>query len=65
MENKIGDIVTIDGRQMEVVEGCCNDCSFFLQPRFFCFCMRDEGIIGHCVKENRTDNKDIIYKEIK
>lgn len=63
MEHKIGEIVTLpDGRKAEVVEepvSCsCEGCI-----------LKDEScyptITGMCNDYDRTDHKNIIYKEIK
>lgn len=64
MEHKIGEIVTLpDGRKAKVVNNRkrqdCNGCVFITQ---FC-CLNYEDVF--CDEFNRTDHKNIIYKEVK
>lgn len=61
MEHKIGEIVTLpDGRKAEVVESPCNckDCIF--KDERMDVCRKYE-----CIRNHRTDHKDIIYMEVK
>lgn len=62
MEHKIGEVITLPyGRKVEVVEGDgCKDCVFS-----DLLCGSFEGIVGSCGDNNRSDHKNIIFKEIK
>lgn len=63
MEHRIGEIVTLpDGRKAKVVEGLCPECCFHMRGfEVFCYAPRE----WKCMKVDRTDHKNIIYKEIK
>lgn len=66
MERRIGEIITLpDGRRVEVVEGRCRDCAISKIGIIGCITWRERGRIGECLKEKRSDHKDIIYKEVK
>lgn len=67
MEHKIGEIVTLpDGRKAEVVEDTdlknfCEGC-IFNSKRGEWGCV---NVAGDCSAPDRSDHKNIIYKEIK
>lgn len=64
MEHTIGEIITLpDGRKAKVVMGIyCDECIFHA-PRG---CEREKYFsLAFCSKRYRTDNAEIIYKEIK
>ena len=61
MENKIGDVITLpDGRKAEVVEYHKSGC-------FGCILDTKARLCANsaCLPEERTDHKNIIYKEVK
>lgn len=60
MERKIGDVFTFNGKQLEVIEGCCKDCYFL--TNFYCFKSSVINIIGECYASKRKDNNDICFK---
>ena len=73
MNLEIGKTFNIGYRKFEVVKitteyNCCENC-FFDKDDGFCTCigldMQVEGLIPYCSNYNRTDNKNIIFKEVK
>ena len=58
MERKIGDVVTFDGKQLEVIEGYCEDC-YFLGT--LCFEDNVFDIRGECYSEDRKDNEEVCF----
>lgn len=59
MERKIGEIFTCNGKTYQVVEGSkCENCD--LRGH----CVSVSNIAGSCYKDYRSDNTDIIFKEI-
>lgn len=61
MERKIGEIFTVKGRQVQVVEQTnvcdCYGCCF----HFLGMCFTDEEA-GECDSANRVDRKEVIFK---
>ena len=58
MERKIGDVFTFDGKQLEVIEGDCDDCYFRNLN-----CLSSECVdLGKCTFRN--DDKTIYFKLI-
>lgn len=59
MERKLGEIFTCDGKTYQVVEGSkCENCD--LRGH----CVSVANIAGTCFKDYRSDNTNIIFKEI-
>ena len=64
MERKIGDVVTFDGKQLEVIEGDCWNCYFFGKLCFESYVdIRGKWRISGLCSDDRMD-KDICYKLI-
>ena len=63
---EIGERFTMDGVQYEVMEAAtddpCDGCS--LQNEKGLVCRGDVGVTGFCYKEMRTDNKQVVFKEV-
>lgn len=62
MERKIGEVFTFDGKQLEVIEGDCEDCYFLC--RSCCFKSSVKDIIGECYASLRRDNEDVCFELI-
>lgn len=62
MERKIGDVFTFNGKQLEVIEGDCDDCYFLYRACCFKSSVRYE--IGECYASLRRDNEDICFELI-
>ena len=60
-ELKVGERVTITIEAVEQ-DGTCDGC-FFDLGKFGC--NNASGILGQCVAELRSDNKNVIFKEVK
>ena len=60
MERKIGDVFTFNGKQLEVIEGDCEDCYFL--NRACCFKSSVKDIIGECYASLRRDCEDVCFK---
>lgn len=66
MERKIGDVVTFDGKQLEVIEGNCWDCYFFGKLCFETY-VDIRGVCrvrGICSDDRKDKDKEICYKLI-
>lgn len=65
MERKIGEVFEYEGEKLKVVdaetEKDCRNCFFYND----CCCSKIERITGECIKSNRTDNKPVIFVEVK
>ena len=62
MERKIGEIFKYKGKTLKVVEStskACDNCHFFDG-----FCKKEEEC-GSCLRRKRTDNKPVIFVEVK
>lgn len=63
---EIGERFTMDGVQYEVMEAVtddpCEGCS--LQNEKGLVCRGDAGVTGFCYKEMRTDNKQVVFKDV-
>ena len=62
MERKIGEIFKYKGKTLKVVESTsksCDNCHFFDG-----FCKKEEEC-GSCLRRKRTDNKPVIFVEVK
>ena len=65
-QHPIGKVINLpDGRKVEVVENKEELCLGCIWDEVDCFGVLYRGIRGLCSKRNRTDHKNIIYKEIK
>lgn len=59
MERKIGEVFTYNGKTYQVVKGSeCENCDISGH------CISSSSIVGPCFKGNRSDNTNIIFKEI-
>ena len=59
MERKVGDVFTFNGKQLEVIEGDCDNCYFRNLN-----CLSSECVdLGECTFRN--DGKTICFKLIK
>ena len=62
MERKIGEKFTINGKTYIVKEGNgCKGCAFYDVDH----CSDKLSVRGNCVKVNRYDRKEVIFKEVK
>lgn len=63
---EIGERFTMDGVQYEVMEDAtddpCDGCS--LQNEKGLVCRGYVGVTGFCYKEMRTDNKQVVFKDV-
>ena len=59
MERKLGEIFTCNGKLYQVVKGSkCENCDINWH------CVSTSSIIGPCFRGYRSDNTDIIFKEV-
>ena len=57
MERKLGEIFTCDGKTYQVVKGItCDGCCFFVDD--------DVACVGGCCSADRSDHKNVIFKEV-
>lgn len=63
MEREIGDIFNYNGVKLQIVKsnGYCNNCYF----NDSCITCTKPNILDNCQANNRKDNKNIHFKEIK
>lgn len=64
MERKIGEIFNYNGKKLKVVESkedYCNNCYLYYGN----VCTNSDKIRGKCSKRNRSDNKSVIFVEVK
>ena len=64
MERKIGEIFNYKGKKLKVVESkedYCNNCFLYYGN----VCTNSDKIRGKCSKRNRSDNKSVIFVEVK
>ena len=62
-ERKIGEVFEYEGKKLKVVEtekDSCNNC--YLED---CECAEKGKVCGACLSETRTDNKPVIFVEVK
>lgn len=66
MERKIGEVFTLEGKHYEVCKTnkkgltSCGSCDFG-----YCYCGNKwDEYIGECVGDDRSDNRDVVFKEL-
>lgn len=63
-ERKVGEVFEYGGKQLKVVEtkdDTCDNCYFFENHD----CSEESKVYGACLSETRTDNKPVIFVEVK
>ena len=64
-ERKVGEVFEFEGKILKVVEtigSTCNNCYFEVRD---CDCENTRKVLGACLSETRTDNKPVIFVEVK
>ena len=64
-ERKVGEVFEFEGKTLKVVEtigSTCYNCYFEVRD---CDCENTRKVLGACLSETRTDNKPVIFVEVK